>query len=175
MSARQTQSLFGLRRAAALTCEDAKGPQPALTVSHYKPLDCNAAVCLPAKPALPCKAALGHRPGACRPVLAVTTAGRLAKRPCSPQDCFPGARTLKGEGFWASRAGCPIPRCAGTSPLRWGSFWRRFYQPSPMPFHLPSPMGKVDFGEIACNFAERRMRSLHLQVNDGVLFALRSA
>ena len=36
-------------------------------------------------------------------------------------------------------------------------------------------LGKVDFGEIACNFAERRMRSLHLQVNDGVLFALRSA
>ena len=49
----------------------------------------------------------------------------------SPLDCFPGVRTPKGEG---KGYGCRSSQ-------------------------KPSPLGKVDFVEIACDFDERRMRS----------------
>ena len=38
-------------------------------------------------------------PWAYRPDLTVTPEGRLAKRSCSPLDCFPGVRSPKGEAF----------------------------------------------------------------------------
>ena len=58
----------------------------------------------------------------------------------------PRGRAFGGFAYWV-----PHPPLRGYFPTAVGKLLEAIF--------LPSPMGKVDFGEIACNFAERRMRS----------------